>query len=115
MSKVHWRTLSVQHICCPPNTIREHGPKQAIDNVHNMLAAKQRKKCGWYCITIKFDLPLENTRNIVLVEGQLTLLPGVNIRLEGFHYLLSSTGSIGTIMTGNGADASSIHARPFII
>ena len=26
--------LSVQHICCPATTIREHGPKQAIDNVH---------------------------------------------------------------------------------
>ncbi len=25
---------SVQHICCPPTTIREHAPKQAIDNVH---------------------------------------------------------------------------------
>ena len=27
---------------------------------------------------------------MVLVEGQLTLLSGVNIRLGGFHYLLSS-------------------------
>ena len=80
-----------------------------------MLAAKQLKKCGWYCITIKFDLPLEKTREMVLVEGKLTLIPGVNIRLGGFHYLLSSTGSIGTIMTGNGTDASSIYARPFII
>ncbi len=26
--------LTVQHICCPATTIREHGPKQAIDNVH---------------------------------------------------------------------------------
>ena len=34
MSKVHRRTSSVQHICCPPTTIREHGPKQAIDNLH---------------------------------------------------------------------------------
>ena len=61
-----------------------------------MLAAEQLKKCGWYCIIIKFDLPLEKTREMVLVEGQLTLLPVVNIRLGGFHYLLSSTGSIGT-------------------
>ena len=72
-----------------------------------LLAAEQLKKCGWYCITIKFDLPLEKTREVVLVEGQLTLLPGVNIRLGGFHYLLSYMGSIGTIMTGNGTDASS--------
>ena len=72
--------------------------------MYTWLAAS--KKCGWYWF---------GTRNMVLVEGQLTLLPGVNIRLGGFHYLLSSTGSIGTIMTGNGADASSIHARPFII
>ena len=26
--------LSVQHICCPPTTIREHEPKQAIDYGH---------------------------------------------------------------------------------
>ena len=54
-----------------------------------MLAAEQRKKSGWYCTTIKFDLPLEKTRDMVLVERQLTLLSGVNIRLGGFHYLLS--------------------------
>ena len=34
MSKVLQENLSVQHICCPATTIREHGPKQAIDNVH---------------------------------------------------------------------------------
>ena len=51
-----------------------------------LLAAEQRKKCRWYCTTIKFDLPLEKTREMVLVEGQLTLLSGVNIRLGGFHY-----------------------------
>ncbi len=77
-----------------------------------LLAAEQR---GWYCTTIQFDLPLEKTREMVLVKGKLTLLSGVNIQLGGFHYLVSSTGSFGTIMTGNGADASSIHARPFII
>ena len=49
-----------------------------------LLAAEQRKKCGWYCTTIKFDPPLEKTREMVLVEGQLTLLSGVNIRLGGF-------------------------------
>ena len=82
-----------------------------------LLAEEQRKKCGLYYITIKFDLPLEKTREMVLVEGQLrpTLLSGVNIRLGGFHYLLSSMGSIGTIVNGNGTDASSIYARPFII
>ena len=80
-----------------------------------MLAAEQLKKCGWYCITIKFDLPLEKKREMVLAEGQLTLLSGVSIRLGGFHYLLSSMGSIGAIMTGNGTDASSVYARPFII
>ena len=48
-----------------------------------MLPAEQRKLCGWYCITIKFDLPLEKTREMVLVEGQLTLLSGVYIRLGG--------------------------------
>ena len=53
-----------------------------------------------------FDLPLEKTREMVLVEGQLTLLSGVNIRFGGFHYLLSCMGSIDTIMTGNGTDAS---------
>ena len=108
MSKVHRRTSRVQHICCPPTAIREHGPKQARSTMYTciMLAAEQLKKCGWYCITIKFDLPLEKTREMVLVEGQLTLLPGVNIRLGGFHYLLSYMGSIGTIMTGNGTDAS---------
>ena len=42
---------------------------------------------------------------MVLVEGQLTILSGVNIRLGGFHYLLSSMGSIGT---RHGTDASSI-------
>ena len=60
-----------------------------------LLAAEQRKKCGWYCTTIKFDLPLENTREMVLVEGQLTLLSGVNIRLGGFHYLLSDRHNYG--------------------
>ncbi len=33
----------------------------------------------------KFYLPLEKTREMVLVEGQLTLLSGVNIRLGEFH------------------------------
>ncbi len=59
-----------------------------------LLAAEQLKKCGWYCTTIKFDLPLEKTREMVLVEGQLTLL-GVNIRLGGFHYLLSDRHNYG--------------------
>ena len=44
-----------------------------------LLAAEQRKKCGWYCTAIKFDFPLEKTREMVLVEGKLTLLSGVNI------------------------------------
>ena len=51
-----------------------------------LLAAEQRKKCGWYCTTIKFDIPLEKTREMVLVERQLTLLSGVNIRLGAFPY-----------------------------
>ena len=51
-----------------------------------LFAVEQRKKCGWY---FKFDPPLEKTREMVLVEEQLTLLSGVNIRLGGFHYLLS--------------------------
>ena len=70
-----------------------------------MLAAEQRKKCGWYCITITFDLPLAKTREMVLAEGQLTLLSGVSIRLGGFHYLLLSW---VRSVTANGADASSI-------
>ena len=28
------QNISVQHICCPPNTIREHGSEQPNDNVH---------------------------------------------------------------------------------
>ena len=96
MSKVHKRTSSVQHICCPPTTIRENGPKQAIHNVHmHAVSSEQRKKCGWYCTTIKFDLPLEKTREMVLVEWQLTLFSGVNIRLGGFHYLLSDRYNYG--------------------
>ena len=55
-----------------------------------MLAAEQRKKCGWYYITITFDLPLAKKREMVLAEGQLTLLSGASIRLGGFHYLLLS-------------------------
>ena len=57
-----------------------------------LLAAEQR---GWYCTTIQFDLPLENTREMVLVEGQLTLLFGVKIQLGGFHYLLSDRHNYG--------------------
>ena len=76
MSKVHERTSSVQHICCPPTTIREHGFKQVIDNVHMHSVSSA---------PIKFDLPLEKTREMVLVEGQLTLFSGVNIRLGGVH------------------------------
>ena len=76
------------------------------------LAAEQRKKCGWYCITITFDLPLAKTREMVLAEGQLTLLSGVSIRLGGFHYLLLSW---VRSVTGNGTGASSIYACPFII
>ena len=34
MSKMYKRTSSVQHICCSPTTIHEHGPEQAIENVH---------------------------------------------------------------------------------
>ena len=43
-----------------------------------------------------FDLSLEKTREMVLVEGKLTLLSGVNIRLGGFHYLLSDRHIYGT-------------------
>ena len=60
-----------------------------------LLPAEQRKKCVWYCTTIKFDLSLEKTREMVLVEGQLTLLSGVNIRLGGFHYSLSDRHNCG--------------------
>ena len=60
-----------------------------------LLAAEQRKKPGWYGITIEFDLPLEKTREMVLVEEQLTLLSGVNIRLGGFHYVLSDRHNYG--------------------
>ena len=28
------QNISVQHICCLPNTIREHGSEQPIDNLH---------------------------------------------------------------------------------
>ena len=28
------QNLRVQHICCSPTTIREHGSEQLIDNVH---------------------------------------------------------------------------------
>ncbi len=61
----------------------------------HLLAAGQRKRCGWYCTTIQFDLALEKTREVVLVEGQLTLLSGVKIRLGGFHYLLSDIHNYG--------------------
>ena len=57
-----------------------------------LLAAEQRKKCGWYCITITFDLPLARTREMVLAEGQLTLLSGFSIRLGRFHYYMGSIG-----------------------
>ena len=117
MRKVHRRTSSLQHIYAvlPLPFVNMDPSKLSTMYTCIMLAAEQLKKYGWYCITIKFDLPLEKTRDMVLVEGQLTLLSGVNIWLGGFHYLLSSMGSIGTIMTGNGTDASSVYARPFII
>ena len=55
-----------------------------------LLAAEQRKKCGWYMASLSsLTYHLKKTREMVLVEGQLTLLSGVNIRLGGFHYLLS--------------------------
>ena len=60
-----------------------------------MLAEEQREKCRWHYTTIKFDLPLEKTREMVLVEGQLTFLSGVNIRLGRFHYLLSDRHNYG--------------------
>ena len=60
-----------------------------------MLAAEQRNECGWYCITIKFDLPRVKTREMVLVEEHLTLLSGINIRLGGFHCLLSDRHNYG--------------------
>ena len=61
--------------------------------------------------SLTFDLPLAKTREMVLAEGQLTLLSGVSIRLGGFHYLLLSW---VRSVTGNGTDASSIYTRPFI-
>ena len=38
---------------------------------------------------------LKKTREMVLVEGKLTLLSGVNIWLGGFHYLLSDRHNYG--------------------
>ena len=82
MSKMHKRTSSVQHICCPPITIREHGPKQAIDNVHMHYVTSGTTKVMWMVLHhYQVCLPLEKTREMVLVEGQLTLLSGVSIRL----------------------------------
>ena len=43
-----------------------------------------------------------------LDEGPRCSLSGVIIRLGGFHLLLLSMGSIGTVVAGKGADASSM-------
>ena len=45
---------------------------------------------------------------MVLAEGSLSPLSGVVIRLGAFHSLLSSMGSTGTIVAGNGTDTYSI-------
>ena len=47
MIKVHTRTSSVQHFCCLPTTIREHEPKQAIDNVHMHYVTSGTTKVMW--------------------------------------------------------------------
>ena len=96
MGKVHRRTSSVQHIMLSSHYHSNMDPSK-LSTMYTciMLAAEQRKKCGWHCTTIKFDLPLEKTGDMVLVERQLTLLSGVNIRLGGFHYLLSDRNNYG--------------------
>ena len=110
MSKVHRRTSVYSTSAVLPLPFVNMDPTK-LSTMYTciLLATEQRKKCGWHCITITFDLPLAKTREMVLVEGQL---PGVSIRLGGFHYwLLSRVRSV----TGNGTDASSIYARRFII
>ena len=47
MSKVHRITSSVQHICCTPAIIREHGPKQPIDNVHMHYVSSETTEEMW--------------------------------------------------------------------
>ena len=113
MSKVHRRTSAYSTSAVLPLPFVNMDPSK-LSTMYTciLLAAEQRKTCGWYCITIKFDLPLAKTREMVLDEGQLTLLSGVSIQLGGFHYLLLSW---VRSVTGNGTDASCIYARPFII
>ena len=74
-----------------------------------MDAAEQRNTCGWSCINITFDHPFyTNAREVVLAEGACSPLSDGVIRLGGFHFLLSSMRSAGTIVAGNGTDAFSI-------
>ncbi len=76
MSKMHKRTSSVQNISSavlPLPFVNMDPSKLSTMYTCIVLPAEQRKLCGWYCTTIKFDLPLEKTREMVLVERQLTL------------------------------------------
>ncbi len=63
MSKVHRRTSSVQHIMLSSHYHSNMDPSK-LSTMYTciVLAAEQLKKCGLYCITIKFDIPLEKDK-----------------------------------------------------
>ena len=104
-TKMYSRTSA--YICCPPNTIREHGSEQPIDKFW-MHRNNVTHVDG--LASTSHDHPFyANAREIVLAEGPCSPLSDGVIQLGGFHLLLSSwMGSTGTIVAGNGTNAFSI-------
>ena len=95
MSKVHRRTSAYSTSAVLPLPFMNMDPTK-LSTMYTciLLASEQRKKCGWYCTTIKFDLPFENTREMVLVEGQLTFLSDRHNYGTGAHVFLKTTGGV---------------------
>ena len=62
--------------------VYEHSAQENLERTGHLLSSKLPLP---FVNMDMFDLPLEKTRKMILVEGQLTLLSGVNIRLGGFH------------------------------
>ena len=85
MSKVHRRTSAYSTSAVLPLPFVNMDPSK-LSTMYTciLLAAEQRKKCGWYCITITSDIPLAKTERWFWLRGNLFSFPASAFGSEDF-------------------------------